>query len=223
MAIKARPSFDSKSFLAKVGEGHSVRKYRENEVVFSQGEPADAVFFVRKGKIKITVVSERGKEAVVAILGSEDFFGEGCLAGQARRMATVVTMADSAIVRLDKSAIIRLIREEPAFSEMFMAHLLARTIRIEEDLVDQLFNSSEKRLARVLLLLANFGKEGKPEPVIARISQEMLADMVGTTRARVSFFMNKFRRLGFIDYNGVIEVHSSLLNVILHDQPQMRK
>ena len=180
-------------------------------------------FFIRRGKVKVTVVSEQGKEAVVAILGSDDFVGEGCLAGQPRRMATVVTMADSAIVRLEKSAIIRLIREEQGFSEMFMAHLLARTIRIEEDLIDQLFNSSEKRLARVLLLLANFGKDGKPEPVIAKISQEMLAEMVGTTRARVSFFMNKFRKLGFIDYNGGIEVHSSLLNVILHDQPQIRE
>ena len=219
MAITARTSFDPKSFLAQVGEGHSIRKYCENEVVFSQGEPADAVFYIKRGKVKVTVVSERGKEAVVAILGPDDFLGEGCLAGQPRRMATVVTMVDSAIVRLDKSAIIRLIREEPAFSEMFMAHLLARTIRIEADLIDQLFNSSEKRLARVLLLLANFGKDGKPEPVIAKISQEMLAEMVGTTRARVSFFMNKFRKLGFIDYNGGIEVHSSLLNVILHDQP----
>lgn len=219
MAIKVRPSFDSRAFLAKVGEGESVHNYRENEVVFSQGDPADAVFHVKRGKVKVTVVSERGKEAVVALLGPEDFIGEGCLAGQPRRMATVVTMTDSVIARLGKSAIIRLIHEDPAFSEMFMAHLLARTIRIEEDLVDQLFNSSEKRLARVLLLLANFGKEGKPEPVIARISQEMLAEMVGTTRARVSFFMNKFRKLGFIEYNGGIEVHSSLLNVILHDQP----
>jgi CRP/FNR family transcriptional regulator, cyclic AMP receptor protein len=223
MAITARTSFNPKSFLAKIGEGHSIRKYCENEVVFSQGEPADAVFYIKRGKVKVTVLSERGKEAVVAILGPEDFIGEGCLAGQPRRMATVVTMADSAIVRLDKSAIIRLIHEEPAFSEMFMAHLLARTIRIEADLIDQLFNSSEKRLARTLLLLANFGKDGKPEPVIAKISQEMLAEMVGTTRARVSFFMNKFRKLGFIDYNGGIEVHSSLLNVILHDQPQIRK
>jgi CRP/FNR family cyclic AMP-dependent transcriptional regulator len=223
MAIQARQSFDPKSLLAKVGEGQSVRKYRENEVVFSQGDPADAVFFIMRGKVKVTVVSEQGKEAVVAILGPDDFLGEGCLAGQPRRIATVVTMADSAIVKLDKSVILRLIREEQAFSEMFMAHLLARSIRIEEDLIDQLFNSSEKRLARVLLLLANFGKDGKPEPVIAKISQEMLAEMVGTTRARVSFFMNKFRKLGFIDYNGGIEVHSSLLNVILHDQPQIRE
>jgi CRP/FNR family transcriptional regulator, cyclic AMP receptor protein len=181
------------------------------------------VFYVQKGKVKITVVSQQGKEAVVAILGADDFFGEGCLAGQPRRMATVKAMVESAIMRLEKAAIVSLIHEEPAFSEMFIAHLLARTIRVEEDLVDQLFNSSEKRLARLLLLLANFGKEGRPEPVIPKISQETLAEMVGTTRARVSFFMNKFRKLGFIEYNGGIEVHSSLLNVVLHDQPDIKK
>jgi CRP/FNR family cyclic AMP-dependent transcriptional regulator len=222
MAIKASPSFDPKSFLATVGEGRSIGKYRKNQVVFSQGEAADAVFHIQKGKVKITVVSEQGKEAVVAILGPDDFFGEGCLAGQPRRMATVATMTDATITRLEKSAMIRLIHDESTFSEMFIAHLLARTIRVEEDLIDQLFNSSEKRLARLLLLLANFGKDGRPEPVIARISQETLAEMIGTTRARVSFFMNKFRKLGFIDYNGGIQVHSSLLNVILHDQPQIR-
>ena len=167
------------------------------------------------------VVSEQGKEAVVAILGANDFFGEGCLAGQARRIATVTAMANSAIVRLEKAGIIRLIHTEPAFAEIFIGHLLGRTIRIEADLVDQLFNSSEKRLARLLLLLANFGKEGQPEPVIAKISQETLAEMIGTTRARVSLFMNKFRQLGFIDYNGGIAVHSSLLNVVLHDQPKI--
>lgn len=222
MAIKASASFDPKSFLATVGEGRSIGKYRKNHVVFSQGEAADAVFHIQKGKVKITVVSEQGKEAVVAILGPDDFFGEGCLAGQPRRMATVATMTDSTIMRLEKAAMIRLIHDEPTFSEMFIAHLLARTIRVEEDLIDQLFNSSEKRLARLLLLLANFGKEGRPEPVIAKISQETLAEMIGTTRARVSFFMNKFRKLGFIDYNGGIQVHSSLLNVILHDQPQIK-
>jgi CRP/FNR family transcriptional regulator, cyclic AMP receptor protein len=221
MAIKASRSFDPK-FLATVGEGRSIGKYRKNHVVFSQGEAADAVFHIQKGKAKITVVSEQGKEAVVAILGPDDFFGEGCLAGQPRRMATVATMTDSTIMRLEKAAMIRLIHDEPTFSEMFIAHLLARTIRVEEDLIDQLFNSSEKRLARLLLLLANFGKEGRPEPVIAKISQETLAEMIGTTRARVSFFMNKFRKLGFIDYNGGIQVHSSLLNVILHDQPQIK-
>lgn len=223
MAIKASVPFDPKAFLAKVGEGRSIGKYRKNQPVFAQGEPADAVFFIQKGKVKITVLSEQGKEAVVAILGADDFFGEGCLAGQPRRMATVTAMTECGIMRLEKAAIIALIHDEPTFSELFIAHLLARTIRVEEDLVDQLFNSSEKRLARLLLLLANFGKEGKPEPVIAKISQETLAEMIGTTRARVSFFMNKFRKLGFIDYNGGIEVHSSLLNVILHDQPQIKK
>ena len=222
MAIKRRPSFNPKSFLANVGEGRSIGKYRKDQIVFSQGDPADAVFYIQKGKVKVTVVSEQGKEAVVAILGTNEFFGEGCLAGQAQRIATVATMTDSVIVRLEKAAIVRVIHQEPAFSEMFIAHLLARTIRVEADLVDQLFNSSEKRLARLLLLLANFGKEGKPEPIIAKISQETLAEMIGTTRSRVSFFMNKFRKLGFIDYNGGIEVHSSLLNVVLHDQPQIR-
>jgi CRP-like cAMP-binding protein len=221
MAIKPRPSFTPKSFLAKVGEGRSIGKYRKEQIVFSQGDPADAVFYIQKGKVKITVVSEQGKEAVVAILGANDFFGEGCLAGQALRIATVATMTDSVIVRLEKAAIVRVIHQEPAFSEMFIAHLVGRGIRVEADLVDQLFNSSEKRLARLLLLLANFGKEGKPEPIIAKISQETLAEMIGTTRSRVSFFMNKFRKLGFIHYNGHIEVHSSLLNVVLHDEPKI--
>ena len=220
MAIKRRASFNPKSFLAKVGEGRSIGTYRKDQIVFSQGDPADAVFYVQKGKVKVTVVSEQGKEAVVAILGTNEFFGEGCLAGQARRIATVAAMTDSVIVRLEKAAIIRVIHQERAFSEMFIAHLLGRTIRVEADLVDQLFNSSEKRLARLLLLLANFGKEDKPEPLIAKISQETLAEMIGTTRSRVSFFMNKFRKLGFIHYNGGgIEVHSSLLNVVLHDEP----
>jgi len=222
MAIERRLSFDPKTFLAKVGEGRSIESYSKDQVVFSQGDPADAVFYIQKGKVKVMVVSEQGKEAVVAILGASDFFGEACLAGQARRLATVAVMADSVIVRLEKAAIIRLIHIEPAFSELFIAHLLDRTIRVEADLVDQLFNSSEKRLARLLLLLANFGKEEKAEPVIAKISQETLAEMIGTTRSRVSFFMNKFRQLGFIDYNGGIAVHSSLLNVVLHDQPQIK-
>jgi CRP/FNR family transcriptional regulator, cyclic AMP receptor protein len=215
------PSFNPKSFLAKVGEGRSIGQYRKDQIVFSQGDPADAVFYIRSGKVKITVVSGQGKEAVVAILGTNEFFGEGCLAGQVQRIATVATMTESVIVRLEKAAIVRVIRQEPAFSEMFIVHLLGRTIRVEADLVDQLFNSSEKRLARLLLLLANFGKEGKPEPMIAKISQETLAEMIGTTRSRVSFFMNKFRKLGFIDYNGGIEVHSSLLNVVLHDEPHI--
>ena len=180
-----------------------------------------SVFYVQKGKVKVTVISEQGKEAVVAILGTDEFFGEGCLAGQTRRIATVMTMTESVIVRLEKAAIVKVIHQEPTFSEMFIAHLLGRGIRVEADLVDQLFNSSEKRLARLLLLLANFGKETQPEPIIAKISQETLAEMIGTTRSRVSFFMNKFRKLGLIDYNGGIEVHNSLLNVVLHDEPHV--
>jgi CRP/FNR family transcriptional regulator, cyclic AMP receptor protein len=219
--MKRRASFNPKSFLAKVGEGRSIGAYRSNQIVFSQGDPADAVFFLQNGKVKLTVVSEQGKEAVVAIHGTNEFFGEGCLTSQARRIATVATLTESVIVRLEKAAIVRVIHQEPAFSEMFIAHLLGRTLRVEADLVDQLFNSSEKRLARLLLLLANFGKEGKPEPIIAKISQETLAEMIGTTRSRVSFFMNKFRKLGFIHYNGHIEVHSSLLNLVLHEEPHI--
>ena len=222
MAPKRRPSFDPKSFLAMVGEGRSLGTYRKGQIVFSQGDPADEVFYIQKGKVKVTVISEQGKEAVVAILAADEFFGEGCLAGQAQRIATVAAITDSVIMRLEKAAIVRMIHQEPAFSEMFIAHLLGRTIRVEADLVDQLFNSSEKRLARMLLLLANFGKESKPEPIIAKISQEMLAEMIGTTRSRVSFFMNRFRKLGLIDYNGGIHVHSSLLNVVLHEQPQIK-
>jgi len=221
MATKPRPSFTPKSFLAKIGEGRSIGKYRKDQIVFSQGDPADAVFYIQKGKVKITVVSEQGKEAIVAFLNANEFFGEGCLAGQVQRMASVATITDSVVVRLEKAAIVRVIHREPAFSEMFIAHLVGRAIRVEADLVDQLFNSSEKRLARLLLLLANFGKEGKPEPIIAKISQETLAEMIGTTRSRVSFFMNKFRKMGFIRYNGHIEVHSSLLNVVLHDDPHI--
>jgi CRP/FNR family transcriptional regulator, cyclic AMP receptor protein len=223
MAIEQRSSFDTKSFLAKVGEGRSIGKYRKDQIVFSQGAPADAVFYIQKGKAKVTVVSQQGKEAVVAILGPDEFCGEGCLAGQPRRMATAMAMTECEIMRLEKKAIVLALQDEPAFSEMFVAHLLARTIRVEEDLVDQLFNSSEKRLARALLLLANFGKEGRPEPIIAKVSQETLAEMIGTTRSRVSHFMNKFRKLGFIDYNGTLEVHSSLLSVVLHDQPQIKR
>jgi CRP/FNR family cyclic AMP-dependent transcriptional regulator len=224
MALKRRPPFDPKSFLAVVGEGRSIGEYRKHQIVIAKGDPADAVFYIQSGKVKVTVVSEQGKEAVVAMLGTNDFFGEGCLAGQMRRIATVTTMVDSVIVRLEKAAIVCVIQQEPAFSGMFIAHLLARAIRVEADLVDQLFNSSEKRLARLLLLLANFGKDDKPEPILAKISQETLAEMIGTTRSRVSFFMNKFRKLGFIDYNGGnggIEVHSSLLNVVLHDEPHV--
>ena len=182
-----------------------------------------AVFYIIDGKVKFSVISEQGKEAVVAILGADEFCGEGCLAGQPLRMATATAMTECEIMRIEKAAMIRVLHDEPAFSEMFVAHLLARTIRVEADLVDQLFNSSEKRLARALLLLANFGKEGKPEPIIAKVSQETLAEMIGTTRSRVSHFMNKFRKLGFIDYNGHLEVHSSLLSVVLHDDRRIRR
>jgi CRP/FNR family cyclic AMP-dependent transcriptional regulator len=214
-------SFNAQAFLSVVGAGRTVSKYRKNQRLFSQGDSADSVFYVQKGRIKLTVVSERGKEAVVAMLGKDEFCGEGCLSGQPMRMATATAMIESEVMRIEKAALTRVLHEEPAFSELFVAHLLARTIRVEEDLVDQLFNSSEKRLARALLLLANFGKEGRPEPIITKVSQETLAEMIGTTRARVSFFMNKFRKLGFISYNGKLEVHSSLLSVVLYDQPQI--
>jgi len=207
--------------LATVNGGRSISKYRRNQTVFSQGTPADAVFYIQKGKVKVTVLSEQGKEAVVAVLGPDEFCGEGCLNGQPVRLATATAMTECEIMRLEKAAMIRVLHEEPAFSEMFVSHLLARTIRVEADLVDQLFNSSEKRLARALLLLANFGKDGRPEPIIATVSQETLAEMIGTTRSRVSFFMNKFRKLGLIDYNGQIEIHTSLLNVVLHEEPHI--
>jgi len=219
-SIRKRP-FDPKVFLDTENVGRTISKYQKDQTVFAQGSPADAVFYIQKGKVKITVVSEQGKEAVVAVLGSDEFCGEGCLTGQPRRIATAVAMTKCEIMRLEKVAIVRVLHEEPAFSEMFIGHLLARTMRVEEDLIDQLFNSSEKRLARALLLLANFGKDGRPEQIIAKVSQETLAEMIGTTRSRVSHFMNKFRKLGFIEYNGHLEVHSSLLNVVLHDQPQI--
>jgi CRP/FNR family cyclic AMP-dependent transcriptional regulator len=214
---KERPPFDPNSFLARVHEGRTVTDYRRNQTIFSQGDRADAVFFVQKGKVKLTVVSKQGKEAVIAILGADDFFGEACLAGQQLRMATATALSACSILRLAKREAARVVHDDPEFSEFFLAYVLSRNIRIEEDLVDQLFNSSEKRLARVLLLLANFGKEGKPEQVIPKVSQETLAEIVGTTRSRVNFFMNKFRKLGFVDYDGGLEVHSSLLNVVLHD------
>lgn len=217
MATKRTAAFNPTTFLAKVGNGKTILKSRKNDVLFSQGDAADAVFYIQEGKVKLTVVSIKGKEAVVAILERTAFFGEGCLAGQPVRMAAATALDPSTIVRIDKSAMLRLLHDEPTFSELFMAYLLSRNIRIEADLVDQLFNSSEKRLARVLLLLAHFGKESKPETVIAKISQETLAEMVGTTRSRISFFMNRFRKLGFIEYNGGLHVHSSLLNIILHD------
>jgi CRP/FNR family transcriptional regulator, cyclic AMP receptor protein len=223
MKRKAKLPFDPKVFLAKVNGGRVISNYRKDQTVFRQGDPADSVFYIQSGKVKITVVSEQGKEAVVAVLGTDDFFGEGCLTGQPLRLSTVSAMAQCVIVRISKADITGVIHKEPAFAELFIAHLLARNSRVEEDLVDQLFNSSEKRLARTLLLLANFGKEGRPEPIIAKVSQETLAEMIGTTRSRVSFFMNKFRELGLIDYNGHIEVHSSLLNVVLHEQPQISR
>jgi len=218
---KKKLPFDPKAFLLKVSRGRTVSNLRKNQVVYRQGDPANAVFYVQTGKAKVTVISKQGKEAVVAVLGAGDFFGEGCLAGQALRLATVAAMTECAIKRITKAEI-SVIHKEPAFAELFISHLLARNSRVEEDLVDQLFNSSEKRLARTLLLLANFGKEGEPEPVLAKISQETLAEIIGTTRPRVSYFMNKFRRLGLIDYNGQIEVHRSLLNVVLHEKPEIK-
>src|SRR5438132_2853946 len=188
----------------------------------AQGDPADSVLYIREGRVKIAVVSDQGKEAVVAFLKAGDFIGEGCLTGRPRRISTARALEDSVISRVDKATMARILRDQPNFSERFTAHLLARTIRVEEDLVDQLFNSSEKRLARALLLLANFGKDGKQEPVIAKVSQETLADMIGTTRSRVSHFMNKFRQLSYVDYNGDLEVHSSLLDAVLHEKPQIK-
>ena len=215
MKSKTKLPFDPKVFLSKVNGGRTISDYRKDQIIYSQGDPAGAVFFIQSGEVKKTVISEQGKEAVVAVLGTGDFFGEGCLAGEVLRLASVSAMTKCVIARMSKEDITRVIHEEPAFAELFIAHLLARNSRVEEDLVDQLFNSSEKRLARTLLLLANFGKEGEPEPILAKISQETLAEMIGTTRSRVSAFMNKFRKLGLIDYNGHIEVHRSLLNVVL--------
>ena len=218
---KQKLPFDPIVFLGTENVGRTIAKYRKNETIFSQGSAADAVFYILSGKVKVTVVSDQGKEAVVAFLGPDEFCGEGCLTGQLLRLATARALEGCEIMRVEKVAMIRVLHEEPTFSEMFIAHLLVRTIRVEEDLVDQLFNSSEKRLARALLLLANFGKDGRPEKIIAKVSQETLADMIGTTRSRVSHFMNKFRKLGFINYNGHLEVHSSLLSVVLHDQPHI--
>ena len=214
------PLFDAAAFLATAGVGRNIATYSKKEVLFTQGDDADAVFYIKRGKVKVAVLSKDGKEAVVALLGPDEFVGEGCLLGQPKRLATASAITECEAMRLQKSEIQRVIRDEPAFSQMFVAHILTRNARIEEDLVDQLFNSTEKRLARLLLLLANFGKEGRPEPILAKISQEMLAEMIGTTRSRVSHFMNKFRKLGFINYNGHLEVHSSLLSVLLADQPR---
>jgi CRP-like cAMP-binding protein len=221
MENKPKSPFNPQTFLSQIGNGKSSLKAPKKKIIFSQGDPAEAVFYVKSGKVTLSVVSQEGKEAIVAVLEKGAFFGEGCLAGQRVHMATATALEDATLLRISKVAMIQILHDEPAFSELFLAHLLARNIRTQEDLVDQLFNSSEKRLARVLLLMAHFGKEGKPEAVITNVSQEMLAEMVGTTRSRISFFMNKFRKLGFIDYDGdsnkELHVHSSLLNVILHD------
>ena len=217
MTRKKRVEFRPEAFLSETGDGRTLTTVYKDKIFFVQGDPANAIFYIRNGKVKLTVISKTGKEAVIAVLGAGDFFGEGCLAGQPLRMATATAISDGSVMRLERSAVVEVLHQEPSFSELLLSYTLTRTIRIEEDLVDQLFNSSEKRLARALLLLANFGKEGKPEKVIPKINQAMLADMIGTTRSRVSFFMNKFRRLGFIEYNGSLEVHSSLLNIVLHD------
>jgi CRP/FNR family transcriptional regulator, cyclic AMP receptor protein len=209
--------FEPKTFLARVKSGKTTREYRNKQVVFSQGDAADAVFYIQSGKVKLTVVSTRGKEAVIGVMERGSFFGEGCLAGQPLRMSTASAMQAATIVRVSKVTTVRLLHREPDFAEHFIAYLLSRNVRMEEDLVDQLFNSSEKRLARILLLLAQFGKEPRPDVVIPRVSQETLAAMVGTTRSRVSYFMNRFRKMGFIEYNGTMQVHSGLLSVVLRD------
>jgi CRP/FNR family cyclic AMP-dependent transcriptional regulator len=216
-------SFDPKAFLAKVGEGKTILEFRKDQVVFAQGDVADTVFYIQKGQVKVVVISEQGKEAVVGIFGPGQFFGEGCMNGHSVRIATTTAMEDCLVTVITKTAMLAVLHDEPKFSELFMAYLLTRNSRIEEDLIDQLFNSSEKRLARLLLLLANFGKEGSPQPIIPNISQETLAEMIGTTRSRVSFFMNKFRKLGLISYNGKIEVNSSLLNAVLYDKPEIKR
>jgi len=217
MLPKKKREFNLDKFLSRAGDGRTISDLAKDTMVFRQGDPATSVFYIQKGKVKLTVISKTGKEAVIAVLGAGDFFGEGCLTTQLFRMSTATALLECTIMRLEKAVVIDTLHEEPAFSEVLLSYMLTRTIRIEEDLVDQLFNSSEKRLARALLLLANFGKEGQPESVIPKISQETLADMIGTTRSRVSFFMNKFRKMGFIEYNGTLRVHSSLLNVVLHD------
>jgi CRP/FNR family transcriptional regulator, cyclic AMP receptor protein len=218
MSVKKKRDFDLKAFLATIGEGRRFVFVPKKQAIFAQGDPSDAVFYIQTGKVKLTVVSNDGKEATIGILSEGDFFGEGCLAAQSRRMGSATALTDAAVLRIEKSAMMRVLHREHTLSDMFVAYLLARNIRYEEDLVDQLFNSSEKRLARILLLLAYFGKEGTPETVVPKIGQETLAEMVGTTRSRVSFFMNRFRKLGFIDYNSEgLQVHSSLLNVVLHD------
>jgi CRP/FNR family cyclic AMP-dependent transcriptional regulator len=217
--VKKRSTFDPKTFLSTIDGGRKIVTFSKKQTIFSQGDSSDAVFYIQNGKVKLTVVSKTGKEATVGILNEGDFFGEGCLTGQPLRLGCATAMTDCSVMRIEKKAMMEVLHREHAFSDMFVAYLLTRNIRYEEDLVDQLFNSSEKRLARVLLLLAHFGKEGKPEIAIPTISQETLAEMVGTTRSRVSFFMNRFRKLGFIDYHAgdTLHVHSSLLSIVLHD------
>jgi CRP/FNR family cyclic AMP-dependent transcriptional regulator len=216
-AARKRREFDLQTFLSTIDGGRTIVAFPNKQTIFTQGDSADSVFYIQKGKVKLIVVAQNGKEATIGILNKGDFFGEGCLTGQPRRMCSAVAMTDCTVMRIDKKSMMDVIHRERAFSDMFVAYLLTRNIRYEEDLVDQLFNSSEKRLARVLLLLAQFGKDGKPEVAIPKISQETLAEMVGTTRSRVNFFMNRFRKLGFVRYNGELEVNSSLLNVVLHD------
>jgi CRP/FNR family cyclic AMP-dependent transcriptional regulator len=222
VSTERKSAFDPKAFLAKVGEGKTIAEYRNDQIIFVQGDVADAVFYILKGEVKLTVVSEQGKEAVVGIMGTGHFFGEGSLNGHPLRTATATAIDDCLVTRIAKAAMIAVMHDEPEFSQLFIAHLLSRNSRVEEDLVDQLFNSSERRLARLLLLLANYGRDAKPEPIVGKFSQETLAEMIGTTRSRVSFFMNKFRKLGYIEYNGKLEIHNSLLNVVLYDKPAIR-
>jgi CRP/FNR family transcriptional regulator, cyclic AMP receptor protein len=221
--IEVKEAFDPQIFLGRIEAGKTVEKYAKNRKIFSQGDIADTVFFIQKGKVKITVLSEHGKEAIVGIFAEGQFFGEACLEGEKLRTSTSHAMEECLITSITKSAMLATLAAEPKFSSFFIAYLLSRNSRIEDDLIDQLFNSSERRLARLLLLLANFGKEGGATPVPVTLSQETLAEMIGTTRSRVSFFMNKFRKKGFIDYNGKIEVHSSLLDAVLRDKPQIRE
>ena len=223
MAKPVNDLFDTKQFLAKVGAGKAILEFQKHQNIFVQGDTAETVFYIQKGEVKLTVLSKQGKEAVVAILKPGQFFGEGCLNGHALRIATTTALEDCVITSIAKEAMLAALHDEPKFSEMFMAYLLTRNSRIEEDLIDQLFNSSEKRLARLLLLLANFGKEGSPQPISPNVSQETLAEMIGTTRSRVSHFMNKFRKLGLISYNGHIEVHSSLMDAVLRDKPELER
>jgi CRP/FNR family cyclic AMP-dependent transcriptional regulator len=222
MPENTQQTFDPKEFLARVGEGKTIVDFRKDEVVFAQGDLANTVFYIQKGRVKVVVISEQGKEAVVGILGPGQFFGEGCMNGHSLRIATTTALEECLVTVITKAAMLATLHDQPKFSELFMAYLLTRNSRIEEDLIDQLFNSSEKRLARLLLLLANFGKEGSPQPISPNISQETLAEMIGTTRSRVSFFMNKFRKLGFISYNGKIEVNNSLLTAVLYDKPEIK-